>query len=138
MRTSILLILSFIFLTACQKEENIDRASLDGTYKGSFQRIIAEADPMISEVTITFTANRWNGSSNIAKYPALCGGTYLVEEQSVVFHNDCIWTAEFDWSLILAGNYKIEVNGDKIFLYREYYTDGVVIYKDSYDLEKVE
>lgn len=136
MRNAFLLILTIVVLTACQKDENMSKEILDGTYTGSFQRIVYSENSESSEVTLTFTANRWNGTSTINKYPALCGGTYLIEGDSIIFGNDCYWTAEFDWSLILQGAYKISMINDQLEFYRDYYIEDVNHHKDRYFLNR--
>src|SRR5688572_19087412 len=99
----LVLLLSILINASCKKASN----SLipNGTYKGTFQRQTSTGG-QISNVTINFSANTWTGESEIAKYPALCNGTYSANgNDSISFGNNCPWTAEFDWSLILAETY---------------------------------
>ena len=104
----------------------------EGSYNGTFQRQTSTGGA-ISNVTITFSANNWSGQSAFEKYPALCHGTYQAKgADSVTFQNDCPWTAEFDWSLILAQDYKIKLVGSYIEITRDY--NGA--FKDIYRLTK--
>jgi hypothetical protein len=54
----------------------------------------------------------------LAKYPALCHGTYSIKGDTIDFVNECAWTAEFDWSLILAGDYVIKESGKTLEFFR--------------------
>jgi hypothetical protein len=120
-----------LFSVSCKKT-NSDFIIHEGTYVGTFQRLTAGGG-QISNVTITFSANNWTGQSQLAKYPALCHGTYKTSGADyVVFENACPWTAEFDWTLILSGEYKLNANGDTIEISRNY--NGA--FKDIYKLAK--
>jgi len=132
----ILFILSFFFfLTICTvscKKSQTNFLIPNGTYAGTFQRQTSSGG-QISNVTITFSGNSWTGQSEFAKYPALCHGTYNAKgADSINFENACPWTAEFDWTLILANDYKINIVGKKIELSKDY--NG--IFKDIYQLTR--
>ena len=100
-----------------------------GTYAGTFQRLISDSG-QISNVTITFSENNWIGQSQYSKYPALCNGTYQVRgSENVTFENACVWTAEFDWTLILSGDYKIKVAGNDSEISKNYNSQNRDIYK---------
>jgi hypothetical protein len=104
----------------------------NGTYKGTFQRQIAGGG-QISNVTITFSGNTWDGKSESDQYPALCHGTYKqIGLDSINFEDECFWTADFDWSLILSGNYEIKLSSKRIEITRNYNGN----YKDVYELTK--
>jgi hypothetical protein len=101
----------------------------NGIYKGTFQRRTSNGG-QISNVTISFSANTWTGQSEFAEYPALCHGTYLENGiDSMRFENNCPWTAEFDWTLILSRSYKIKISGKELELTRDYNNTYSDIYK---------
>lgn len=130
-----LILLNLLFVTlfavSCKKT-NYDFEIREGTYVGTFQRLTSNGG-QISNVTINFSANSWTGQSEYVKYPALCRGTYKVTaSNNVTFENTCAWTAEFDWTLILSGDYKIKITGNKLEISRDY--NGA--YKDVYNLIK--
>jgi len=84
-------------------------------------------------VTLIFSGNDWSGQSQIAKYPALCRGTYKPNgADSITFENACPWTAEFDWTFILSHNYKIKIVGNDI----EISSNHNGVFKDIYKLTK--
>jgi hypothetical protein len=115
---------------SCEKADTIALSSLSGTYKGTFQRKI-DGSGTVSDVTLTFYGNNWSGTSQYAKYPALCNGTFDISDNTINFQNLCMWTAEFDHSLILSGKFSIRTLGDTIKLSR-----GGSLYKDVYLLTK--
>ena len=112
MRHLIVFALSFLLLATggCKKSTPIP--NLDGTYTGTFQR---EPGGRISQVSLTFSAGKWSGTSQTSKYPALCSGTYEVtNNDKITFTNGCFWTADFDWTLILGGAYDLSATGNTI------------------------
>ncbi|OGX89427.1 hypothetical protein BEN47_07255 [Hymenobacter lapidarius] len=111
MRYLLISALPFLLLTtSCKKSTPIP--NLDGTYSGTFQR---EPGGQISQVSLVFSGGEWSGTSQIPKYPALCSGTYKVtSNDKITFTNACIWTAEFDWTLILGGEYDLNTKGNTI------------------------
>lgn len=73
---------------------------LVGNYSGTFTR-----GNESSNVQLVFENGKFEGSSEVTKFPAICNGTYQVSGNKIEFTNSCAWTAEFDWSLILAGSW---------------------------------
>jgi len=120
-----------LFFISCKKTTS-NFIIPNGTYSGTFQRLTDTGGP-ISNVTITFSGNTWTGQSQYAKYPALCHGAYREKSaDSITFENACPWTAEFDWSLILSGDYKIIISDKNLQINRSY--SGV--YSDIYKLTR--
>ncbi|SFP75312.1 hypothetical protein [Hymenobacter arizonensis] len=115
-----------LLVTACTKSDQPvptpsdtykGTSTLSGTYKGTFQRNNASSSGQISQVSLTFADAKWTGTSQIQKYPALCSGTYEVSSSNeITFVNACIWTAEFDWTLILSGKYTLVMKDDELEL----------------------
>jgi hypothetical protein len=102
----------------CESEGDI-RLPL-GEYRGYFTRSTVDEDGTPSEVTLLFTENTFQGSSHTQKYPAICQGTYSIDGDKITFKNSCPWTADFDWTLILGGDYTINVDGNQVKLFRDY------------------
>ena len=132
MRHLFLIILCSTLLdTSCKKTNSAPKIP-NGTYIGTFQRQTSTGG-QISNVTIAFSENTWIGQSQFEKYPALCHGTYKTNStHEITFENACPWTAEFDWSLILGHDYKINIVNKSIEITRDY--DSAV--KDIYKLTK--
>jgi hypothetical protein len=127
----VVLFLSFI-LISCTKE-NEDHSLMSGTYTGTFQRISTDLPEPISNVELTFQdGGTWTGNSETTKYPALCKGNYVIKDNTIRFENTCYWTAEFDWTLILKGDFTITYEEPYIVLTKKY-NDS---HKDVYRLLK--
>ena len=103
---TLLLIFIAISISACEKE-SID--ILDGTYKGTFQRDIINSDDEIANITLILDKGVFKGSSDKSNYPAICQGTYSIKQDTIIFENQCMFTADFNWTLILDGKYVITV-----------------------------
>jgi hypothetical protein len=120
-----------ILFESCRKTDTGNVPIIkNGTYTGTFQRQVS-GNGIISNVTIIFSSANWSGESQYTKYPALCRGTYKINAaQQITFENSCFWTAEFDWTLILSGDYKLIADGNNIEIFKDY--NGV--FKDVYKL----
>ena len=107
---NLLLIFTVALFGSCNEnaEPIILSQELEGTYSGTFQRFSGETADEIALVELNLVNGNWEGTSSKQKYPALCNGTYKIENQEITFSNACFWTAEFDWTLILSGTYKLE------------------------------
>jgi hypothetical protein len=122
--------------TSCEKSHN-DKIP-DGVYTGTFQRQLAFGGGDIANVTFTFSSNTWTGQSDMPKYPALCHGTYTINKGKIIFTNDCIWTADFDGTLILGGEYTLNLNGNQLGFIRDDRGPSRDTYVDIYNLTKQE
>ncbi len=125
-----LIIVVILFLASCRKN-NVSKVPPEGTYTGTFTRvglILTKSD----SVKITFTGNVFNGESNGTCL--VCNGTYEISSDSVAFHNACLFPANIDESRVLAGKYKIVIDGDSLFISRMYLSFSS--YSDTYRLKK--
>lgn len=112
---------------SCEKE---DLTSLKGTYTGTFIYSFPEssATPQRGDVTITFNGSNFHCSANPDRIPAGGAGTVtVINDQQVKFEDQNMWTADFDWGLILDGTYAYEVRGDSMFLAK--YRDDLKVYE---------
>lgn len=125
-------IAALLLLIACNKDESSDitnnNNTLSGRYIGSFHRTGMDT----TRVSLLFTDGRFEGSSDIMNYPAICGGTFSLQGNTINFADSCTWTANFDWTLILKGQYNIEGNEAAVRIWR---TNGAI--KDEYSLARV-
>jgi hypothetical protein len=81
---------------------------------------VPNTDFVSSEMTLIFDNGRFTGISSKIKYPAICRGTYEIVGNKIKFANECFWTAEFNWGLILSGEYTYtKTNGELVSLVRE-------------------
>jgi hypothetical protein len=107
-------LIPLICYIGCQDDDLKHARIPDGVYEGTFVRDMALEDTDTANIVITFSSNQWTGASDIMKYPALCNGAYSINGDKIVFQNDCYWTAEFDWTFILSGEYDLKFNGNNI------------------------
>ena len=122
---------SIIFLASCKKSAS-ETEIPSGAYKGTFQRQTSTGGA-VSNVALNFTGRGWGGESSVNKYPALCSGTYKKNSNETInFESSCMWTADFDWTLILSGQYNVALNGDSLNISKDF-GNGT---KDIYRLKK--
>lgn len=105
---SFFLILCICF--SCQSQED-EILFIKGTYSGEFERS-GESE----KVELTFSKGKFEGSSERIKFPAICRGTYTLTSNQISFQNECAWTAEFDWTLILNGKWEYQNSVDQLIL----------------------
>ncbi|HEY4785544.1 MAG TPA: hypothetical protein VIH57_05825, partial [Bacteroidales bacterium] len=125
-------------LINCNKEGQNTTKIPDGVYAGTFQRELVWSDSDTAKITMTFSSGTWSGSSDKPKYPALCKGTYTIVGDTILFENECAWTAEFDWSLILSGKYVLKTDGNKVEFYKDYRSATSDTYIDKYKITRQE
>jgi len=101
-------------------------------YMGTFMRGGPLIDTGTSDVTLRFKDGVFEGTSSEINYPAICNGTYSVKGTNINFKNQCFFPANFDWGLILAGDFEYEQRGDSLVIRRSY--EGGVY--DQYKLKK--
>ena len=124
MKPKILILIGLIFvIISCNHDDENPQTEINGEYVGIFER--GENN---SNVELTFKNGNWTGESQIVKFPALCNGTYSNSGNVISFENACPWTAEFDWTLILGGEWNFSLNGNSLILTK---TNG-----DKYTLTK--
>lgn len=126
-----------LILAACEKSDRAAEQPIsapeNGLYKGTFRRAHSNNNGVISAVSLEFWGNGWTGTSQVQKYPALCSGSYARNgNNELSFENICAWTAEFDWTLILSGTYKLSMDRDSL-VFTKSYNGG---YHDIYKLKK--
>ncbi len=104
-----------------------------GRYEGNFYRFHHDNNYNTASVSLIINDNKFGGSSDMARYPVICEGTYEVVGHEIVFVNTCgPWTADFDWSLILGGSFEISYKNDLLILTRTYEFG----FYDRYELRK--
>jgi hypothetical protein len=124
MKPKILILIGLIFvILSCNNDDENPQTEINGEYVGIFER-----GGNNSNVELTFNNGNWTGESEIVKFPALCNGTYSNSGNVITFENACPWTAEFDWTLILGGEWNYSLNGNSLILTK---TNG-----DKYTLTK--
>lgn len=109
-----------LLLMSCDTGMYGDGVLTEGTYVGVFTRMDPVAKYQPANVTITITGDRFEGSSSIRNYPAICEGTFATDGRSVDFENECFFTADFDWTFILSGTFRVSQERNTITLVKSY------------------
>jgi hypothetical protein len=92
--------LCFLLIGACTHEKLPVVSGVDGHYTGVFTR-----NGISSMVELELKDGHFSGKSEGDKFPAICKGSYTYTLTTITFVDSCLWTTEFDWSLILNGEW---------------------------------
>ena len=131
MRMMALVMMGMLMATACDKGED-PFAKGGETFKGSFKRIESGKQTVASSVQLRFKNGAFEGGSDQINYPAICEGSYSLKGEMLNFRNSCYFPANFDWSLILVGDFNYERKSDSLIISRSYDWGG----RDEYRLKK--
>lgn len=104
----------FVFMIACQEK---DAMLLEGKYEGAFT-VTYENESKSGLVILELKDGKYNSSANADRIPAGGSGNYVLAGDKIIFEDMNYWTAEFDWSLILNGEYSYQLKGSKLTRYR--------------------
>lgn len=105
------LFIVLVFL-ACNKEEV---AIQEGTFKGTFSVKYSHGKQTAS-TTLELKDGRYSCAGNSNRIPAGGSGTYTIENNIIRFSEENFWTADFDWNLILGGDYLYSYDGKVLTL----------------------
>jgi hypothetical protein len=108
----------FAGVTSCKKSHSSEVEELSGTYKGTFEH--TPYARRRAQVTLSFSGNKYTGSSDQADYADICNGTYFMEGSKITFTDQCVRTANVSSAIILNGEFKLEVNGNNIQMTKGY------------------
>ena len=132
MRTTPVILMLTLFFVSCTKEHS---APATGIYKGSFRREMSGGiNKGAVAVTITLKDGRFSGTSEDPHYPAIGFGRYTLDNETIQFVNESVFTADFDWTLILNDRFNRTTAGDSIVWIRN--EGDFVLTQDIYTLKK--
>lgn len=123
------IILSIVTLILGCKKDNLNIK--DGTYKGTFT-VTYSSGTQTGQTTLELKNGKFTCSGNSNRIPAGGSGTFSSDNGKITFNDKNAWTADFDWNLILSGNYDYTFDGKKLIFSAD--KNNVGNYK--YDLEK--
>lgn len=113
-----------LFLVLCVSL-SCNRAVLpNGTYSGRFvvENGLTSQEGLF-QLEIMDKTYRCSGNSN--RIPAGGSGTFSIAQNEVIFEDENMWTADFDWHLILNGTYNLSQKGDTLSIVK---TQGATKY----------
>jgi hypothetical protein len=125
------LLIGFTVLFSCSDKEN-SQQPLAGDYVGTFYRTRDNVKVLESAITLVFNNGEFSGGGANHQSPAVCRGTYSLGVNEVDFANQCFFTANFDWTLILSGKFTISETSEAIILSKEIDSQN----GDFYELSK--
>jgi hypothetical protein len=126
-----LLSLAVFGILGCQCDDDLSKNPMVGTYTGIFTANYSSGEQS-GEVTLKLQEGRYTCIGNPDRIPAGGRGTYTVEEDKIIFIDENVWTADFDWNLILNGEYDYTFDGHKLIIWKD--TNDQSTYR--YELEK--
>jgi hypothetical protein len=125
-----------IFAYSCSKQQQKPGT---GIYTGTFTVEYSNGnsfggnDTETGAVTLELKSmSKYDCSANSDRYPAGGSGKYCVGKDKITFTDECMHTADFDWNLILSGEYNYTCDGKNLKIWAN--KNGVGKY--SYELIK--
>ncbi|MBS1578047.1 MAG: hypothetical protein JST29_00230 [Bacteroidetes bacterium] len=119
---------SIVFLSGCDKDGiNL----IEGTYEVTFT-VTYNLGTQTGQTTLELKNGKFSCSGNSNRIPAGGSGIYTFDNGKITFSDENFWTADFDWNLILNGQYDYTFDGKKLKISAD--KNGVGHYK--YDLKK--
>jgi hypothetical protein len=90
----------------------------NGIYNGRF---VVESGTISNEgiFQLEILDNTFHCTGNENRMPAGGSGTFSMQKNEIIFHDENMWTADFDWNLILNGGYSAALKGDTLILVKE-------------------
>lgn len=116
----ILTILFVLIATVSACTDKLTFDALEGTYTGQFYYISPEDTiKRTGPASVSFTHRSYTSQGNPDKIPAGGSGPFeILGDDLLDFKDQNVWTANFDWGLILNGKYKYRFRGDSLILTR--------------------
>lgn len=121
----------FLIVTISLASGGCSNELTEGTYRGTFT-VVYDTATLTGMTTLHLSEGRYECDGNDNRIPAGGSGTYRTENGIILFQEERMWTADFDWNLILKGGYNYSVSGKRLKLSMR--TDRGAFYK--YDLLK--
>lgn len=100
--------------SACTETEKQSNLLTDGIYSGTFTVEYDSGQSYSNPVSITISGGNYSCSNGENHIPAGGQGTFSISGSKITFQDTLLWTADFDWNLILNGEYTIAFDGDEI------------------------
>lgn len=114
---SILLLSIILLATSCEESQD---GPLEGEYSGEYYgRNPGHSDLRTSgKVTLRLDGEHFVSGGSADRFPAGGSGTYFTSGKYIMFKDTNVWTADFDWSLILNGKFGYKIRGDSLIMTR--------------------
>ena len=118
MKSKLLILITSILLISCNNDEESTLTQIpNGDYIGVFTVEYNNGDTFSNTVTVSFVEdNVYSSTGNADYYPAGGNGTFEINNSTIEFNDINFWTANFDWNLILNGEYDFSLNGNELII----------------------
>jgi len=103
----------------------------EGTYTGTFKVTYAN-ETKSGTTTIKLKDSEYSCDAGANRYPAGGSGSYKMHKGKITFSDEGVWTGDFDWNLVLNGEYEYKLDGKELKIWAD--KNGVGHYE--YDLKK--
>jgi hypothetical protein len=115
MKTFELALIIIVFMACHQKNSQRIEGIEEGIYTGEF-KVVYPTGTHTGKTTLELRNSKYTCEGNANRIPAGGSGTYSINNNKITFHDENIWTADFDWNLILNGEYDYSFDGKKLKL----------------------
>ena len=132
MRKITLLLATFAvvaFFSGCEKFPCHEME--EGTYTGTFKVTYAN-ETKTGTTTINLKNDVYTCSAASDRIPAGGSGSYKMHKGKITFSDEGVWTGDFDWNLVLDGEYDYDLDGKTLKISAD--KNGVGHYE--YELKK--
>jgi len=103
----------FLLFLSCNRNDEISKPIEEGTYSGTFT-VIYSSGKRTGTTTLSLENGKYICTGNSDRIPAGGSGDYSIKDNKITFNDVNFWTAEFDWNLILKGEYNYRFNGKEL------------------------
>jgi len=103
------------FISGCKKDDLKNEA---GTYTGTFM-VTYNSGIETGMTTLKLKNGKFSCEGNSNRIPAGGSGSYSTENGKITFNDENGWTCDFDWNLILEGEYNYSFDGKKIKIWAD-------------------
>jgi len=115
MRTTILLATLALLFSACSGDGSVSPI-MEGTYAGTFTITLEDGQTQTGNVTFTFTGSSYSCVSQERYLPPNGAGAFRTMGRIIRIKDTSLHTAEFDWTLILNGDFSFTLDGSRLVL----------------------
>ena len=109
-----------LLFMSCNKD-NSDTPVSEGKYKGTFT-VTYNSGKQSGRTTLVLENGKYSCTGNSDRIPAGGSGTYSFDNGKITFAEENMWTADFDWNLILEGQYEYQCNGRNLKIFTRLYS----------------
>ncbi|MEX2232470.1 MAG: hypothetical protein WD824_09935 [Cyclobacteriaceae bacterium] len=106
---------ALIILVLMAAGKNCSKGIEEGFYTGTF-KVVYGNGTFTGKTTLELREFKYSCEGNDNRIPGGGSGTYELDKNRITFHDENMWTADFDWNLILTGEYDYTVKGKNLTL----------------------